>query len=121
MALKLEELLAPIAGATAAIAELPQIELPQAIRIESRTDRPSDRLTAKLTASVRMTMFTITASSVIPDAAIAPKVIEAPSRATASSSICLAPKAIPARNLGVGSQTVRMAVPSRIAMTMASI
>ena len=37
-------LLAPITGATAAIAELPQIELPQEIRIDMRTGRPSDRL-----------------------------------------------------------------------------
>ena len=34
---------APITGATAAIAELPQIELPQAIRIDIRCGRPSAR------------------------------------------------------------------------------
>ena len=37
---------APITGATAAIAELPQIELPQAIRIETRRGKPSARLVA---------------------------------------------------------------------------
>jgi hypothetical protein len=37
---------APITGATAAIAELPQIELPHAIRIESFSGRPSKRLNA---------------------------------------------------------------------------
>ncbi len=34
---------APITGAIAAIAELPQIELPQATRIESLTGSPSNR------------------------------------------------------------------------------
>ena len=35
---------APITGATAAIAELPQIELPQAIRIDSFVGSPNSRL-----------------------------------------------------------------------------
>ncbi len=34
---------APITGATAAIAELPQIELPQAIRMAMRCGKPSAR------------------------------------------------------------------------------
>ncbi|MCY1238746.1 hypothetical protein D9M72_515020 [compost metagenome] len=34
---------APIAGATAAIAELPQMALPQAINVASRFGRPSRR------------------------------------------------------------------------------
>ena len=38
---------APITGATAAIAELPQIEFPQAIKIESFVGRPSRRLKPK--------------------------------------------------------------------------
>ena len=37
-------LLAPITGATAAMAELPQIELPQATRIAIRRGRPNTRL-----------------------------------------------------------------------------
>ena len=36
----ISSLLAPMIGATAAIAELPQMELPQAIRIESRVRQP---------------------------------------------------------------------------------
>ena len=112
--------LAPIAGATAAIAELPQIELPQAIRIESRTGRPSDRLMPKETASERITSATTETSRAKPEAPTAAKVSEAPSSATATSSNCLALKAIPARQRRPGSQNVRMAVPSRMAITMAS-
>lgn len=116
----ISSVLAPITGATAAIAELPHIELPQAIRIERRTGKPSDRLMPKLTASARMTIVTIAASRTKPDAAIAANVSEAPSSATATSSNCFALKAIPARHRRPGSQNVRMAVPSRMAITMAS-
>ena len=42
---------APITGATAAIAELPQIELPQAIRIAMRNGKPSMRQMMKLEPS----------------------------------------------------------------------
>ena len=87
--------LAPITGATAAIAELPQIELPQAIRIDRRTGKPSARLMPKLAPSARMTIVTIAPSRTMPDAAIAPNVSEAPSSATATSSSCFAENAIP--------------------------
>lgn len=59
-------------------------------------------------------------SSMGPDAAIAANVIDAPSSATATSNSCLALKAMPTCRREPGSQIVRMAVPSRIAMTMAS-
>src|SRR5260370_22842389 len=82
--------LAPITGATAAIAELPHIELPQAIRIERRTGRPRDRLMPKLTASDRITTVAIATNSTGHEAAIAPMEGQAPSSATATSSTCLA-------------------------------
>jgi len=84
----ISSLLAPITGATAAIAELPQIELPQAIRIERRVGKPSNRLIPKLAASATMTIITIAPSRAKPDAAIAENVSEAPSSATATSSSC---------------------------------
>src|ERR1700676_4929782 len=101
--------LAPMTGATAAIAELPHIELPQAIRIERRTGKPRDRLMPKPTARDRITTMTIVPSSTKPDAAIAAIVSEAPSSATATSSNCLALKAMPGRQRPAGSQSVRIA------------
>ncbi len=74
----ISSLLAPITGATAAIAELPQIELPQAIRIDRRAGRPSNRLMPKLAPSARMTTITIAPSRARPDAAIAPNVKRSP-------------------------------------------
>ena len=56
-----------------------------------------------------------------PDARIAAKLIDAPSSITATSSSCLALKAIPERQRSDGSQAVRTAIPSRIATTSASI
>ena len=97
-----------------------KIQLPQAIRIDTRTGRPSDRLIAKLTASVTTTTAMMTLSSIGPEAAIAMKVMEAPSKATASSSICLAENAMPTPKRRSGSHSVRIAVPSKIAITMAS-
>src|SRR6201989_1789463 len=69
---------ASITGATAAIAELPQIELPAAIKIDSLIGKPRMRLTAKLALKVTMTAATIAAISQMPDAMIAAKLIEAP-------------------------------------------
>ncbi len=50
------------------MAELPQIALPQANRIEIRTASPSRRLMAKLAAIVTTTVATIAASSTGPEA-----------------------------------------------------
>ena len=108
-------------GATAAIAELPQIELPQAIRIDSRVDRPSRRLRPNDTQSAITTTAAIDASSAMPDAAMAAKLMEAPSSMTATSRSCLALKAMPACQRGDGFQKLRTAIPSRIAITSASI
>ena len=116
----MSSLSAPITGATAAIAELPQIELPQATSIAIRTGRPSSRPMPKLAPSARMTMITIAPSRTMPDAAIAENVSEAPSSATATSSNCFAANAIPMSQRRSGSQIARIAIPSRIAMTMAS-
>src|SRR5260370_39799560 len=111
--------LAPITGATAAIAELPHIELPQAIRIERRTGRPRDRLMPKLTASDRTTTGTIATSSTGPDAAIAAIDSEAPSNATATSTTSLALKAMPAGQRPPGSHGGRITGPAPIASTIA--
>ena len=54
---------APITGATAAIAELPQMELPQATRIAMRRGSPRRRLMAKLVAMATATTTTIPSSS----------------------------------------------------------
>ena len=111
---------APMTGATAAIAELPQMELPQAIRIESRVGRPSMRLMPKLRPSVTTTVAAIAPSKATPDAAIAAKLMDAPSSITATSSSCLALKAMPACQRSDGFQKLRTAMPSRIASTSAS-
>ncbi|MGY3648388.1 hypothetical protein ACVWW2_003679 [Bradyrhizobium sp. LM4.3] len=116
----ISSLLAPMIGATAAIAELPQMELPQAIRIESRVERPSRRLMPKETLSATTTTAAIDANSATPDAAMAAKLIEAPSSITATSSSCLALNAMPACQRGAGFQKLRSAIPSRIAITSAS-
>jgi hypothetical protein len=116
----MSSLWASITGATAAIAEFPQIELPQAIRTDSLVGRPSMRLTPKLSASMIATVPAIAPISARPEAAIAAKLIEAPSSTTATSSSCLALKAMPERHRSDGFQAVRIAIPSRIAMTRAS-
>src|SRR3569833_576411 len=71
----ISSLLAPMIGATAAIAELPQIELPQAIRIERRVDRPSIRLRPKEPQSATTTIAAIDPSRAMPEAAIAAKLM----------------------------------------------
>ncbi len=116
----ISSLVAPMTGATAAIAELPQMELPQAIRIDSRVGRPSMRLMPKLSARVTMTVAAIAPSNAAPDAATAAKLIDAPSSITATSSSCLALKAMPACQRSEGFQKLRTAMPSRIASTSAS-
>ena len=112
--------LARIRGATVAIAELPQIELPHAIRMESLVGSPNRRLKAKLAASVTATVPAVSAISKLPDAAMAAKLIDAPNSATAASSSCLALKAMPACQRSEGIQTVRTRMPIRIAATRAS-
>ncbi len=59
-------------------------------------------------------------SSAGPEATRADRLIEAPSSITATSSSCLALKAMPMRQRGPGSQTERIAMPARIAITSAS-
>src|SRR3954454_21146930 len=71
----ISSLLAPVIGATAAIAELPQIELPQAIRIESRVERPRRRLSPKETQSAITTTAAIEANSATRNASIAAQLI----------------------------------------------
>jgi len=113
--------LAWITGATAAIAELPQIELPQATRIESRIGRPRTRQITKLTRIATATTRTIAPSNSGPEATSASRLIEAPSSMTATSSSCLALKAMPRTHRRPGFQAVRNAMPSRIARTRASM
>jgi hypothetical protein len=107
-------------GATAAMAEFPQIELPQAIRIESRTGNSSALPIIKLTPIMAKTIATIRTTKIRPDAAMVEKLNEAPSSIIATSRSCFAPSAMPACHLVLGSQKVRIAVPARIATTNAS-
>ena len=91
-------------GATAAIAELPQIELPQAIRIDICVGRPSRRLMPIAGAERDDDDRRDRPNSATPEAAIAAKLIEAPSSITATSSSCLALKAMPDCQRGAGFQ-----------------
>ena len=77
---------APMTGVTAAMAELPQIELPQAIKMESRNGNFSIRLRARVAPNVTKTVSTTVPINSKPESAIIPKLIEAPSSRTATSS-----------------------------------
>jgi hypothetical protein len=112
---------APITGATAAIAELPQIELPHATRMARRFDRPSSRPITKLSRIAPATMPRIETSKGQPAARTVVALSDAPSSTTATSSTNLALNSTPRFHLGPGIQTVRTAVPTRIASTSASI
>ena len=116
----MSSLFAPITGATAAIAELPQIALPQAIRQARCDGKPRQRAMAKEIARVTTTVPTTAKSRTGPEAMIAARLIEAPSSITATSSSCLAEKAMPDRQNGSGVQAARIPIPIRIAMTSAS-
>ncbi len=111
---------APITGATAAIAELPQMALPQATRIAMRAGRPRVRQIRKLPAMPMTTVPTMPISSVGPEARMAHRLSEAPSRRTATSSSCLAQNAIPECKRASSTQAVRTAMPIKIASTSAS-
>ena len=85
-----------------------------------RTGRPRARQRAQLARMVSATAPTMPASSAGPDATMAARLTEAPSRVTATSSTCLAETAIPALKRAPGTQAVRSAVPRRMASTRAS-
>ncbi len=104
---------APMMGATAAMAELPQMELPQATSTAMRCGRPSRRQMPKLAAMASTTTPAMPNSRPGPTSARVRNEIDAPSSATATSSSCLAPKAMPARKRAPGVQAVRTAVPSQ--------
>ncbi len=65
-------------------------------------------------------MITIAEIRVRPEAAIVENEMVAPSSTTANSRSCLALNAIPGRQRESGSQTLRTAIPIRIAITSAS-
>ncbi|GJD59537.1 hypothetical protein IFDJLNFL_5466 [Methylobacterium dankookense] len=120
MAAATSRLSAPMTGATAAMAELPQMALPQAISSAMRTGSPRPRQMAQLARMVSTTAATMPVRSAGPEATMAPRLTEAPSRVTATSSTCLAEKAMPALKRAPGTQAVRMAMPIRMASTRAS-
>ena len=111
---------APMVGATAALAELPQMELPQATSTAMRFGRPSSRQMPKLVGMASTTTPAMPNSRPGPTSARVRKEMDTPSSATAISSICLAPKVMPERNRVPGVQAVRTAVPARMASTRAS-
>ena len=111
---------APITGATAAIAELPQIELPQAIRIAMRNGKPKPRQMMKLEPSAMATTAAMPTRRIGPSAKTIATLTDAPSMTTATSSRNFALNAMPGTKRFAGVHAVRMATPSRIASTSAS-
>ena len=111
---------APITGATAAIAELPQIELPHATRTASLAGSPSARPMAKLAVMASATVAAIPSSSGPPSARTVAVLMDKPSSTTATSSSVLPLKSIPLFQNLPGVQAERTAVPVRIARTSAS-
>ena len=79
----ISSLLAPITGATAAIAELPQMELPQAIKIAMRSGRPIIRPMTKLTPSAIATTEPMPIRRNGPSARTVAILTDAPSMTTA--------------------------------------
>src|SRR6478609_10630652 len=111
---------ASMTGATATIAELPQIELPQAINIESRLDNPQKRATRKLAQIEMTTIATTQTTSVAPALRNVPKLKEAPRRTMAISSNVLELKLMPGCQDVLPGKTVRVMIPITIAKTSAS-
>ena len=111
---------APITGATAAIAEFPQIEFPAATSTAIRTGSPIHRPTPYENPSTATTVPAIPASNPHPAAATVCRLMLAPSSSTATSSTAFAQNPIPRPNRAPGTHAVRTAVPSKIASTSAS-
>ncbi len=111
---------APITGATAAIAELPQIELPHATSMASLAGNPSKRPMAKLNVIATATVTAIPSRSGPPSARTVAVLIDSPSSTTAISSRVFPLKSIPLFQSAPGFQTDRTAVPVRMAKTSAS-
>ena len=111
---------APITGATAAMAELPQIELPQATRIAMRSGKPSPRQMMKLEPSAMATTEAMPTRRIGPSASTVATLTDAPSMTTATSSRSFAENAMPGTKCFGGVHAVRRATPSRIASTSAS-
>jgi len=108
-------------GATAAIAELPQIELPHATNSAMRTGSLSSLPIQKPPTMEVATTPAMPSNSSGPIESRAVPLSEAPSRTIAISSRYLAEKAIPACHLSSSAHTLRTAVPIRMAITSASI
>ncbi|MDE3011087.1 MAG: hypothetical protein KGI67_09395 [Pseudomonadota bacterium] len=111
---------ASITGATAAIAELPQMELPQATSSAVFIGRRSARASAKLTPRVAKTVAAMPSSNRVPAAATVSKLTVAPIITTAASSSVLAAKWMPGANVHEGLQAVRSSVPMMMASTRLS-
>jgi hypothetical protein len=111
---------APITGATAAIAELPQIELPQATSKAMRGGRRSRRPMTKLAPMADATTPAMPSSIHGPAARIVFALIDTPSRTTATSSRIFALKPMPGNQRRSGVHRLRTLVPITIASTKAS-
>ena len=111
---------ASIAGATAAIAELPHMALPQATSIAILSERPSARPILYPTAIVRAIVPAIAAINATPVWASTPRLVEAPIRATAASMTGLAAMRMPVWAWSGKGRLVRTKAPARMASTRAS-
>ena len=103
------------------MAELPQMELPQATRMASLGDRPRKCPICVLAKMPTSTTMTMESSMMGPALSSEGRSMETPSRTMANSSTCLAEKSMPgSRRLSI-CQNVRTSMPSRIAITSPSM
>src|SRR5262249_5735575 len=105
---------------SADLAEFPQIELPQAIRIAIRCGIPRTRQTRQLEPMAITTMLAIPTTNTGPRVAIGVTLTDAPSRTIANSRTNFALKLMPGIQRVLGFHAVRIAAPRRIASTSAS-
>ena len=112
---------APITGATAAMAEFPQIALPVATRIARRRRRPSARAINTPSTSPNATIDTIATPRAGPARSDSGRSTEIPRIATDSSSTCLPANRMPGSSRAFGRQTSRTIIPTSSATTSASM